>query len=125
MDKAKRISFQNSLQIHAIGLWESYCEVFPKLVKFDCPKIVLNARFTRTAGTCNQHDRIVNIGMKFFIKQENYRPMIDVILPHELAHQIDFDLFGESEKRCGHGKNWCMVMEKIGLPANKYHSLEI
>jgi predicted SprT family Zn-dependent metalloprotease len=51
--------------------------------------------------------------------------MLSVILPHELAHQIDFNLFGESEKKHGHGKNWVNVMVKLGLEPNRYHSLEI
>ena len=51
--------------------------------------------------------------------------MLNVILPHEIAHQIDFNLYGFSELKCGHGKKWCETMVKLGLPANKFHSLEI
>ena len=51
--------------------------------------------------------------------------MNSVILPHEIIHQADYNLFGEAEKSCGHGRKWCEMMVKYGLPANKYHSLEI
>lgn len=48
-----------------------------------------------------------------------------VILPHEIAHQADYNLFGLSEKICGHGKNWCKIMLQLGLAPNKYHSMEL
>ena len=51
--------------------------------------------------------------------------MFAVILPHEMAHQADFNLFGDSEKNCGHGRKWCEIMVRYGLPANKYHSMEL
>jgi predicted SprT family Zn-dependent metalloprotease len=51
--------------------------------------------------------------------------MIDIILPHEIIHQADFNLFGESEKKCGHGKNWCAIMQTYGLSPQKYHNMEI
>jgi predicted SprT family Zn-dependent metalloprotease len=51
--------------------------------------------------------------------------MFTIILPHEIAHQADFDLFGESEKFCGHGVKWAEIMLQLGLPANKYHDLKI
>ena len=105
------------------NLWAEYCLLFPRLVRFDPPKIVRNNRFTRTAGCCYQETNTIDLGWKFFPK--NHLAMLTVILPHELAHQIDFNLYGVSEKKCGHGKNWCDIMTKIGLPANKYHSLTI
>ena len=111
------------IQALAESLWEEYCEIFPRLVRFDCPTITRNNRFTRTAGCCYQPDNRIDLGSKFFAKNE--RAMLTVILPHELAHQIDYDLNGDSEKKCGHGKAWCDIMLKIGLPANPYHSLEI
>ena len=63
---------------------------------------------------------------KFFKNgNKNFNYMIDVILPHEIIHQADFDLFGESEKICGHGEKWCEIMVNYGLPAEKYHNMEI
>lgn len=105
------------------NLWMEYSMIFPRLVRFDVPKIVRNNRFTRTAGACYQETNTIDLGWKFFPK--NQEAMLTVILPHELAHQIDFNLYGVSEKKCGHGKNWVNIMVKLGLPANKYHSLTI
>lgn len=113
------------LNNHTAKLWENYCEIFPKLVRYNPPKIILNNRLTRTAGRCFQAENLIDLGAKFFIKPENKTPMLRVILVHELAHQIDWNLYGESELKCGHGKKWCEVMLKLGLPANKFHSLTI
>ena len=51
--------------------------------------------------------------------------MLDVILPHELVHQADYNLFGESEFKHGHGLNWIKIMQDVGLAPNRYHSLKI
>ena len=51
--------------------------------------------------------------------------MLRVILTHEIAHQADFNLFGFSEKKCGHGKKWAEIMLELGLPADKYHYLDV
>ena len=111
------------IQILTENLWAEYCLIFPRLVRFDPPVIVRNNRYTRTAGACYQESNTIDLGWKFFAK--NHAAMLTVILPHELAHQIDFNLYGLSEKKCGHGKNWVNIMVKLGLPANKYHSLTI
>ena len=105
------------------GIWLALMESYPKLVRFDAPKIVLCNRLTRTAGKCYQEENRIHLGNKFFAN--NHREMMLQILPHEIAHQADFNLFGLSEKNCGHGKNWCKIMVKLGLPANKYHALTI
>lgn len=113
------------LNAHTAQLWENYCEIFPRLVRFNPPKIILNNRLTRTAGRCFQQENKIDLGAKFFAKPANKTPMLSVILVHEIAHQIDFNLYGESEKKCGHGVKWAEVMVKLGLPANKFHSLTI
>lgn len=105
------------------SLWLALCESYPKLIRFNPPQIILNNRFTKTAGCSYQETNIIHLGNKFFPK--NYNQMFQTILPHEIAHQADYNLFGLSEKKCGHGKNWAKIMVKLGLPADKYHSLEI
>ena len=112
-----------TLQRYSENLWAEYSEIFPQLVKFDCPKIVLNNRFTKTAGCCYQETNIIHIGAKFMPK--NKLAMLSIILPHELAHQIDWNLYGLSEKKCGHGKKWSETMVKLGLEPHRYHTLEI
>ena len=120
--QAKQTAWLNA---HTAKLWENYCELFPALVKFNPPKIVLNNRLTRTAGYNAQAENVVQLGAKFFVKPANKTPMLSVILVHEIAHQIDWNLYGESEKKCGHGVKWAEIMVQLGLPANKFHSLTI
>ena len=102
-------------------IWAELIESYPKLVRFNPPKIVLNNRFTKTAGCNYQTLNQIDLASKFFAR--NSVEMFSVILPHEIAHQADFNIFGQSEKKCGHGKNWAKIMVELGLPANKYHSL--
>lgn len=102
-------------------VWNTYCEIYPQLVKFDCPIIELNGRFTKTAGNCAVEHNIINLGWKFFPKHSD--EMINVVLPHEIAHQVDYNLFGLPKR--WHGKTWQDIMIKYGLPPNPYHNMEI
>jgi predicted SprT family Zn-dependent metalloprotease len=113
------------LNREAIMIWDSLCEMYPDLAKFDCPKIGLNGRFWRTAGQCHQDENFIELGTKFFNTKKNCDTMVNVILPHEIIRQADFDLFGESEKICGHGENWQKIMIQYGLEPNKYHGMDI
>lgn len=116
-------TLHHTLEKTTEGIWLALCESYPKLVRYNPPQIVLNNRFTKTAGCSYQETNIIHLGNKFFDK--NYREMFLTILPHEIAHQADYNLFGLSEKKCGHGKQWAEIMVQLGLPANKYHSLVI
>lgn len=112
---------QNELQTIAETLWAEYCEVFPKLVKFDCPKMTINNRFTKTAG-CNYTDENeIHLAGKFLAKFE--QNMLNVILPHELAHQIDFNLNGWHKGKLHHGKTWIVIMAKLGQNPDPYHRM--
>ena len=107
-------------------IWDSLCEIYPKLCHFNPPTIKIDARLWRTAGMCHQDDRLVRLGYKFFLHSDNYcKQMVSQILPHEIIHQADFDLFGESELNCGHGENWRKIMVKYGLKPDFYHTMEI
>ena len=111
------------LQDIAETYWQEYCEILPALVKFDCPKIVLNNRFTKCAGSNHSDDNIVHLGAKFFRKFS--RNMITVILPHELAHQIDHDLNRPEFGSKHHGAAWKNIMVKIGQNPAAYHNMVI
>jgi predicted SprT family Zn-dependent metalloprotease len=106
-------------------IWDSLCEMYPDLTKYDCPKIQLNGRLWRTAGKCFQEDNFIELGTKFFNSAKNRDIMVDVILPHEIIHQADWNLFGESEKICGHGKKWREIMVQYGLEPNPHHTMDI
>jgi predicted SprT family Zn-dependent metalloprotease len=108
------------------SIWEILAKMHGRLVRFNPPKIVLDARLWRTAGMCHQDENLVRLGYKFFLHSQNYcDTMVKIILPHEIIHQADYNLFGESEKICGHGKNWCNLMVQYGLKPEKHHSMDI
>ena len=107
-------------------IWDSLCEIDFRLARFNAPKIQIDARLWRTAGMCHQDENLVRLGYKFFTHSKRYfDEMCVVILPHEIIHQADFNLFGESEKICGHGKNWCTLMLQYGLKPQTYHTMEV
>ena len=112
---------QKTLQSLTENLWDSYAENFPALVRFDAPKIIINNRFTKCAGVNKSADNIVELGGKFLAQFPD--EMTRVILPHELAHQIDFNLNGWYDRKPHHGKTWQVIMHKIGLPADPYHTM--
>jgi predicted SprT family Zn-dependent metalloprotease len=108
------------------SIWETLAEMHGRLVRFNPPKIKLDGRLWRTAGMCHQEENFIRLGYKFFLHSEQYnRQMLSVILPHEIIHQADFNIFGMSEKICGHGVNWCNLMVQYGLKPEKHHSMEI
>lgn len=112
------------LKTLAADVWAQLCEIHPKLCGFDVPEIKLDNRSWRNAGWCFQQTRTVSISSKFYDAGYGTR-MNKIILPHELIHQADFDLFGDSDARCGHGKNWQMLMLQYGLEPDKFHSMNI
>jgi predicted SprT family Zn-dependent metalloprotease len=122
--KRDRNILLTDLKKRAAIIWEALCEIQPRLCAFDVPEIVLNGRMWRTAGQCFQATRIVSISPKFYDAGYDTR-MNKIILPHELIHQADFDLFGDSDKKCGHGKNWAMLMVQYGLEPDKFHTMSI
>ena len=123
MDKK---TLQSVIQRQTVLIWDTLCEMYTPLVHFNEPKIELNGRFWRTAGICFQEENRIQLATKFFFhKKQYFNIMMDVILPHEIIHQADYNLFGESEKNCGHGENWSKIMVEYGLPADKYHHMKI
>jgi predicted SprT family Zn-dependent metalloprotease len=103
---------------------ETIKEAIINLSSGNAQLLQINGRMWRTAGQCFQESRKVSISPKFYDAGFDAR-MNQVILPHELIHQADYDLFGQSEKKCGHGKNWSMLMVQYGLEPDKYHTMQI
>lgn len=107
-------------------IWNKLQKIHPKLKRITCPDIILNNRFTVTAGVAYQQERRIELATKFIIHSNKYYAiMFNVILPHELAHIADYDLFGESNKKCGHGDNWKMIMLQLGLKPDKFHPMRL
>jgi hypothetical protein len=123
MDKKTLLTL---LQRQTVTIWDTLCEIYTPLVHTNEPKVELNGRFWRTAGICYQEQNRIQLATKFFFhKTQYYNHMMNVILPHEVIHQADFNLYGLSEKNCGHGENWCKIMVEYGLKPDIFHSMEI
>lgn len=123
MDKKKLLTL---IERESEMVWDTLCEMYTPLVSYDPPKLELNPYTWRTAGLCFQEENRIQLGYKFFkngTKYFNY--MIDVILPHEIIHQADWFLYGESENKSGHGINWRKMMVEYGLKPDPFHSMEI
>ena len=114
------------LKRESVMIWDALCEIYPALAIYDCPEISLNGRLWRVAGLSDQENNKIELGYKFFTHSKKFcYNMIDVILPHEIIHQADFNLFGESEDKTGHGCKWREIMVNYGLPADPFHSMDI
>ena len=121
-----RKQLTKQLNNQTLIIWDNLCELYSPLTKYNPPIIELNGRFYRTAGRCHQEDNVIQLGTKFFEYSIEYRDiMTEIILPHEIIHQADYNLFGLSEAKCGHGNNWKMLMLQYGLSPDIHHSMEI
>lgn len=122
MDRIKETA---KLQAHARAAWNNFIEIYPRLVKFDCPRITLNGRFSKAAGMCYMEDNHIALSLKYYIF--NQKHIITDTLVHELAHQVDYNLHGLKDMKAlqGHGPKWQKIMNDYGLPADRYHTLSI
>ena len=87
------------------------------------PDFALSNRFTKTAGCCYMADNRIVLGTKFLAQFP--REMFEIIIPHELCHQVDFNKNGTPKNNRWHGSTWGKIMVNYGLPADTYHHLEL
>ncbi len=106
------------LQVNAGRVWAELQLIYPALVAFPLPLVRVNKRLRTTGGRCWQETRIVEISNKAL--HDTYRYTMRTILPHELLHQADYDLNGDSNLKCGHGTAWSQMMAEYGLYPSKY-----
>mgnify|MGYP000394726023 CR=1 FL=1 len=121
-----RIALSILLNNQAQIIWDNLCELYPRLTRYNPPIIELNGRLWRVAGLSHQESNIIELGYKFFAYSPDYaNNMVKVILPHEIIHQADYNLFGLSEAKCGHGIKWQEIMVNYGLSPDKHHNMWI
>jgi len=95
--------------------WAKFSRLYT--LKKPCPTIIINNRLKTTAGRCDFAKRVIDLSPLLF--NENISEFKSVIIPHEIAHQIAWDIHGDS----GHGEYWKSVMVKYGLPPARCHHL--
>lgn len=85
-----------------------------------CPTVEISARLKTTAGVCYWEQRHTKYSLDLLTEYpENFR--LDTI-PHELAHQTNWDLF----KAPGNGKHdpaWREIMRRLGREPNRLHNM--
>jgi len=118
---SKQLEFY--IRLESDKIWNKLCKEYSVLSAYNPPKIELCNRIYVTAGACYQEQNRIKLARKFFVN--NSGAMFKIILPHELAHQADYHIFGTSEKRCGHGRRWKEIMLQLGLDANPYHDMTL
>lgn len=111
---------EQNLQHRANTIWLDAIEVFPKLAKFECPKITLSNRLTKTAGYCVVADNHIVLANKLLIVHG--LDFINDILPHEIGHQIDVNLNGMPVNNRWHSARWVNIGNKLGYSFKTYHS---
>ena len=113
----------DKLQNLAEAYWRKYAKVFPFAAHHKCPTVKWNNRFTSTGGVNYSERNAVELARKFYVKFPEQ--ILTVTLPHELAHQIDYNIYGWSKGDRHHRQTWKNIMIKIGLPANIYHDMRL
>lgn len=124
LTKSQKAELLEPVLAHCRTVWTTLQAQHPKLARVSMPEIVLNARLKASAGRCFTTLNRVEFGTDFLLHSETFTTlMFRVIMPHELIHQADYVLHGESEFVHGHGAEWCGMMVQYGLPANRFHPM--
>lgn len=111
------------LERAAERLWGDFCEVYPQLIRYNPPIVLLNKRYKRTIASCTPTENKIEIAYCYLAS--NPCLMFREILPHELAHQIHYILEGESAwlNQKNHGKEWRKIMLNFGLEPKRTYEL--
>ena len=126
MDKTKQAEWTLWLNARAAKYWAEYRLVFSILHAFECPKIILNNRLSSTAGRNHPEENKIDLGTKFLAHSKEYATIIHTeILPHEMAHQIDYNLNGWPIGNRWHRDEWKVIMVKIGQKPERCHSMDL
>lgn len=102
-------------QAAADKAWLRFRKLYAKLGTM--PRIVFNNRLKTTAGRCDYSERLIDLSTS--LMRENVAEFCNTIIPHELAHQVAFDVYGDT----GHGPDWKSVMIAYGIEPARCHSL--
>lgn len=105
--------------------WAKFCALYPALKPEAMPTIQFNNRLRTTSAQIRTYERIIEIASKLYVGNED--EYSNIIVPHELAHMVDFDLNGDpgNTSKQHHGPSWQAIMIRYGIPPDPYHNLEI
>lgn len=124
MDKINQEKWRAFLQNRTNTLWAGYTLIWPNLGPV--PAIHINMRLSATAGQAHVEKNVIDMAGKFLWKSKEFaQEMISVILPHELAHQIDYNLNSWPDGNKWHGNQWKVIMVKIGQNPIRCHRMDL
>jgi len=84
------------------------------------PTVEISNRMKTTAGYCYWERRHTKYSLELLSQYpEEFR--LETI-PHELAHQVNWDLFRPAGNGC-HDANWKQIMINLGLQPNRCHDM--
>jgi predicted SprT family Zn-dependent metalloprotease len=105
-----------ALQTWAAESWARLQTQHKALQAFALPVVTFNNRLKTTAGRCFADERRCDFSTELFDEySEHFR--VDTI-PHELIHQVVYDLYCQKES---HGRYWKRAMRLYGLSDHPYH----
>jgi hypothetical protein len=90
-------------------------------------ELKLCGRMYRCAGYYDCDTNILALSTKLILENANRECMRNEIIPHEIAHYVDYMLNGSegfSNGETAHGENWCNIMRSVGVKARRYHTME-
>ena len=79
--------------------------------------VKMNNRLKTTAGRCFIESGLIDLSPS--LMRENLDEFVTVTIPHEVAHQVAWDLWGEP----AHGKPWKQVMRALDLEPTPWHTM--
>ncbi len=115
-------------------VWARFVKIYPALAAHKCPLAVFDNRLVKTAAICEPDNKRVRVSFKLY--RANKQEYINQLIPHELAHEIDYRLFiepflnGKPEptddeaKKTWHAGNWAKIMIAYGIEPKATHELE-
>lgn len=89
---------------------------------FELCSLRFGVKGKRVGGYANLSNNLINLNPHFFNFPSNHEHLINVVIPHEIAHLLD-GIMNPNEKR-HHGKTWVNIMLSLGLEPNPYHNME-
>ena len=72
------------------------------------------------AGAAWENGNRVDLNEEMFLT--NTDVFFDEIIPHEVAHVLQFVMFPEAKRH--HGKEWKVLMKMLDAPAMTYHNMD-
>ena len=94
MTSHEREQIRIIVESHCKTVCSAFSAIYPYLR--DMPAVQVSGRLTRTAGRCWQRENVVEFSTKFLTHSTPCQIiMMQQIIPHELAHAADWQLFGE------------------------------